>query len=319
MKKNSWIRRPKPLPYDEKFSAEGEFFGSRERKTYLRAGRLPKILLGMLGGVALIGLVLLLSRLWVVTEVTAEEGGFYSAAVVEEYTGLCEGDRMLGFDGFAVVTRLKDGLPLLDNIRVRKHLDGRVTVSFEEITEVYYTCHNANYYLIAARDYEVLGVFPNDSEAKRVGAVYVGMPESARVRVGEKISFVNLPYEPDSAPEDRVDYELETDEPAVENAYVFQFVKTLMASPLAERVTGMELGDRYDLWLVLDGRIKIKLGNMDELDRKLDMTVRSLADREEAGADDGSLPVLVDVSDPTRIIYRITPDIDLPAWAKGLV
>lgn len=322
MKKFRIPRRPKPRPFAEKFSAEAEFFGSRENRSSLQSGprikRLYLTLLGMLGGVVLMGLILFVSSLWQVTEVTAEDGQLYSASVVVEFADLEAGDKMLGFDSSAVVKRLKAGLPMLDRIKVRKHLNGEVSIRFEEITEVYYTCHNANYYIISAEDREVLGVFSNPNEARRVGAVYVGLPESTRVRVGEKLSFINLPYEPDSVPEDAVDYELETYEPEVEHAYVFEFVEALMESPLASRVTGMELGDRYDIWLVLDRRIKVKIGNMDELDRKLNMTERSLADREAEGKDDGSMPVLVDVSDPARIIHRASPDIELPDWAQGL-
>jgi hypothetical protein len=143
------------------------------------------------------------------------------------------------------------------------------------------------------------------------------------MRVGEPLSFIHLPYEPDSAPSDNLaDYEIETDEAEVEYAYVTEFIDTVMASPLAERVTGMELGDRYDLWMVLDRRIKLRIGNMDELERKLNLAVRTLAEREEAGGEAGSvpgrMPVLMDVSDPSRIIYRMSPDIVLPDWAEGL-
>ncbi len=318
MKKFRISPEQKPRSFAEKFSAEAEFFGSRVGERPPKNPHIKKIAVGlgcMLGGVALTGGLLLLSNLWQVTEVTAEDGTFYSASVVEEFADLDAGDYMLSFDSSAVVKRLKAGLPLLDDIKVRKHLNGTVSIGYEEITEVYYTCHNANYYLIAAEDREVLGVFSNPNEAKRVGAVYLGLPEATRVRVGEELSFINLPYEPDSAPENLVDYEVETAEPAVEYAYVFEFVDALMATPLADRVSGMELGDRYDIWLVLDGRIKVKIGNMDELDRKLKLTEYSLSDREAEGKDDGTLPVLVDVSDPARIIYRASPDVDLPDWA----
>lgn len=318
MKQIRLPRRPKPRPYEEKFSAEGEFFGSREKKTRPALGRLPRILLGMLGGVALAGLALLGSQFWEVTAVTAADGQLYTASVVEEYTGVEAGDKMLSFDSSAVAKRLKAGLPLLDRIKVRKHWNGEVTVSFEEITEVYYTCHNANYYLIDAEEREVLGVFSQPNEARRVGAVYVGLPEATRVRVGEELSFVNLPYEPESAQNDLSDYEIETDEPKVEYAYVTEFIEAVMESPLGARVTGMELGDRYDIWLVLDRRIKVQIGNMDELERKLTLVERSLEDRGEEGRDDVSMPMLVDVSDPTRTIHRASPDLKLPSWAVGL-
>ena len=35
---------------------------------------------------------------------------------------------MLGFDARAVVRRLRKGLPLLDDVKVSKHLDGTVTI-----------------------------------------------------------------------------------------------------------------------------------------------------------------------------------------------
>ena len=324
MKKNRLSNRPKPRSFDEKFALDGEFFGSRERLVIPPPKRLYAVILGMLGGALLTGGILLASGLWRVTEVSAEEGELYTATVVEQYTGVREGDKMLGFDSSDVVKRLKKGLPLLDEIKVKKGLGGELSVSYEEITEVYYTRHNANYYLIAKDDMEVLGVFSAPTEAKRVGAVYVGLPEAARVRVGEELSFIHLPYEPDTVPGapsgggsgGQVDYDPEPDEPEVEYAYVGEFLETLMKSPLAERVTGMELGDRYELYLVLDRRILVRIGSMDELERKLTMTERSLADRWEEGRDDDSLPMTVDVSDPARIIHRISPDILLPEWAQ---
>lgn len=315
----------KPRSFGEKFDPEGEFFGSRERIPVRDRRPWKRALLCMLGGAVLTGGILLGSGLWRVKEVSAADGQFYTAAVIKEYAAISEGDGMLGFDSSDVAARLRKGLPLLTDIRIRKGLGGKVTITFREITRVYYTCHNENYYLINAERIttaeeeepfgQVLGVFSNAKEARRVGAVYVGLPEATRVRVGDPLTFINLPYEPDSAPEDRVDYELETDEPAVEYAYVLRFIQALMTSPLAPRVTGMDLSDRYDIFFVLDRRILVRVGSMDELDRKLDLAARSLEDREAAGKDDGTLPVLVDVTDPARIIHRASPDVPLPEWA----
>ena len=53
MKKFQIPRPQKPRSFEEKFSAEGEFFGSREKKGKGKYGRLPRILLCMLGGVVL--------------------------------------------------------------------------------------------------------------------------------------------------------------------------------------------------------------------------------------------------------------------------
>ncbi|MBQ9151476.1 MAG: FtsQ-type POTRA domain-containing protein, partial [Clostridia bacterium] len=188
MKKIRMPHLPRPRSFDEKFKSDGEFFGSREKKAKVRYGRIPRILLCMLGGVLLTGAIALVGGLWKVSDVTAADGQLYSASVVEEYADVQAGDKMLGFDASAVVKRLKKGLPLLDKVKVRKHLNGKVTITFTEVTDLYYTQHNGNYYIISAEDREVLGVFSNPNEAKRVGAVYVGLPEATRVRVGEELS-----------------------------------------------------------------------------------------------------------------------------------
>jgi predicted amino acid-binding ACT domain protein len=219
----------------------------------------------MLGVVILTAAVMLLGKLPKVTAVSAEDGTYYTAAAVLAHAGIEAGDEMLGFDGFAKARELKKSLPLMDKVKIRKHLNGAVTISFTEVESLYYTCHNQNYYIINAETHEVLNVAGDAAEARRVGAIYLGLPECTRVRVGEELTFINLPYAPETDAPEISTFELETYEPERENAYVFEFVEILMKSSVAERVVGMELGDRYDLWLVLRGGIRIRVGTMDEL------------------------------------------------------
>lgn len=315
MKKIRIPRRPKRLPFKEKFARDARPFGSGERYTSPDLGSIPLLLLCMLGVVILTVGVMLLGKLPKVTSVSAEDGTYYTAAAVLAHAGIEAGDEMLGFDGFAKAKELKKSLPLMDKVKIRKHLNGSVTVSFTEVEKLYYTCHNQNYYIINAETREVLCVAGDATEARRVGAIYLGLPECTRVRVGEELTFINLPYAPETDSPELSTYELETYEPERENAYVFEFVEILMNSSVAERVLGMELGDRFDLWLVLRGGIRIRVGTMDELERKLTLADRSLQDKAASGGIPAGMPTLVDVSDPARIIHRSSPDVELPFWA----
>ncbi|MBP3572297.1 MAG: hypothetical protein J6M42_10090 [Clostridia bacterium] len=315
MKKIRIPRRPKRLPFKEKFARDARPFGSGERYTSPDLGSIPLLLLCMLGVVILTVGVMLLGKLPKVTSVSAEDGTYYTAAAVLAHAGIEAGDEMLGFDGFAKAKELKKSLPLMDKVKIRKHLNGSVTVSFTEVEKLYYTCHNQNYYIINAETREVLCVAGDATEARRVGAIYLGLPECTRVRVGEELTFINLPYAPETDSPELSTYELETYEPERENAYVFEFVEILMNSSVAERVVGMELGDRFDLWLVLRGGIRIRVGTMDELERKLTLADRSLQDKAASGGIPAGMPTLVDVSDPARIIHRSSPDVELPFWA----
>ena len=315
MKKFRIPRRPKRLPFKEKFAKDARPFGSGERYTSPDLGSIPLLLLCMLGVVILTVGVMLLGKLPKVTSVSAEDGTYYTAAAVLAHAGIEAGDEMLGFDGFTKAKELKKSLPLMDKVKIRKHLNGSVTVSFTEVEKLYYTCHNQNYYIINAETREVLCVAGDATEARRVGAIYLGLPECTRVRVGEELTFINLPYAPETDSPELSTYELETYEPERENAYVFEFVEILMNSSVAERVVGMELGDRFDLWLVLRGGIRIRVGTMDELERKLTLADRSLQDKAASGGIPAGMPTLVDVSDPARIIHRSSPDVELPFWA----
>ena len=315
MKKIRIPRRPKRLPFKAKFARDARPFGSGERYTSPDLGSIPLLLLCMLGVVILTAAVMLLGKLPKVTAVSAEDGTYYTAAAVLAHAGIEAGDEMLGFDGFAKAKELKKSLPLMDKVKIRKHLNGAVTISFTEVESLYYTCHNQNYYIINAETHEVLNVAGDAAEARRVGAVYLGLPECTRVRVGEELTFINLPYAPETDAPEISTFELETYEPERENAYVFEFVEILMKSSVAERVVGMELGDRYDLWLVLRGGIRIRVGTMDELERKLTLADRSLKDKAASGGIPTGMPTLVDVSDPARIIHRSSPDVELPFWA----
>ena len=315
MKKIRIPHRPKRLPFKAKFARDARPFGSGERYTSPDLGSIPLLLLCMLGVLILTAAVMLLGKLPKVTAVSAEDGTYYTASGVLAHAGIEAGDEMLGFDGFAKAKELKKSLPLMDKVKIRKHLNGAVTISFTEVESLYYTCHNQNYYIINAETHEVLNVAGDAAEARRVGAVYLGLPECTRVRVGEELTFINLPYAPETDAPEISTFELETYEPERENAYVFEFVEILMKSSVAERVVGMELGDRYDLWLVLRGGIRIRVGTMDELERKLTLADRSLKDKAASGGIPAGMPTLVDVSDPARIIHRSSPDVELPFWA----
>ena len=310
------MKRPLiPIPrrrksFEAKFGRNVETFGSLQKHEPPPRTYLPHILLGLAGLLVLTVAVCFLGTLPKVAEVHAEGGRMYDAEHLLYYADIQSGDVFLGVDAPAIEKQMKRYMPLLRAAHVRKHINGNVTISTTEYESLYYTCHNRNYYAFTTDAWEVLCGMAEDSEPRRVGAVYIGLPEAARVRVEEKITFINLPY----AVGDPSAYEAETDVPEKEYAYVKEFVNTLMSSPLASRVVGMELSDRYDLWFVLEGSVRVSVGDMSELAEKLASVQMVLEDRAASGVDAGEMPLEVNVSDPTRTVVRSSPDVQIPAW-----
>ena len=269
-------------------------------------------LLGLISSAALLTVMLLLGNLWRVTSVKVEGNVQYDAEILAEATGINEGDGMIIFDRGTVRENLESDYPLIRSVKIRRKLNGVVVVKVREETDLYYTCHHNNYYIIAAKDLEVLGVSSYGVEYKEYGAMYLGLPEEARVRVGEKITFAYLPYEPVSAPEELATFEIVTGEAKEEYAYVWEFVSAVKGNnALSGRVTGMELGDRYDLYLVFDGHVKIRFGGMKDLDKKLDLAVTILGKE----LDGSKMPAVLDVSNIEKCTYREDNNLVLPSWA----
>ena len=89
---------------------------------------------------------------------------------------------------------------------------------------------------------------------------YIGLPEQARLRVGDTLTFAFLPYPGERESGNVATYEVETATAGEEFAYVDEVRTAIPNSSLARHVTGMELSDRYDLWFLLDGKIKNPAG-----------------------------------------------------------
>ena len=70
------------------------------------------------------------------------------------------------------------------------------------------------------------------------------------------------------------------------------------------------------MYFVLKGCVRVRVGSMDELDRKLTLVARVLQDKSESGGIPEGMPSLIDVSDPARVIHRASPDIEMPFWAE---
>lgn len=252
-----------------------------------------------------------LGSLWKIGEVTVEGHSLYAAEAICQRSGLITGREYLGVDSWTAERRIRRAFPLVEDVKVTKHLNGSVTVTVTEYTDLYYTRHNENYYIIAAKDRQVLQVSAGSTLYREMGATYIGLPSEAHVRVGEALSYAYLPYQSGEA---ETLYDTRAEDANEEFAYVWDAVNTVMSWTLADRVTGMELSDRYAMYIILDGRIKVTVGKGKDLARQLDRAARIL----EEELPDGNLPVILNVSDPTSASIREDSTLDLPAWAQNL-
>jgi hypothetical protein len=255
--------------------------------------------------------ILGLSYVWRIQTITASGSLRYENDLLAENCGLLVGDAMLNFDSSQVEEQLRATFPLLASVQVTRRLNGTVSIQVEDEGRLYYTYHNGNYSLISAESLRILSVMADPDDWLALSPVYLGLPEEARIRKGETLTYAWLPYPSEGAENEVSTYEIETGEAVEDFAYVKEVLQAVMGSSLADRVTGLEVGDRYDLWFLLDGHIQILLGDSSNLEYKLSQAMAVLEKQTVT-----ALPAVLDVTDLSRITYREVADLALPAWAS---
>ena len=148
-----------------------------------------------------------------------------------------------------------------------------------------------------------------------MNAIYLGLPEDTRVRVGEPITYAYVPYEIDDGAEEVATYEVETGEAEETYAYVEECMEIILGSSLKESLSGMELGNRRALSIVLDDHIVVKLGSPEDLEDKLkraELLLTSTYADEIKDAKD--TPIILDVSNLQKNKFIVDAGYELPAW-----
>lgn len=289
-------------PYEERYA---------RRVKNAALARRDRGLLLMVAGAMLLGAVILwLGSLWRISDVRVEGCEHYAPAAVIAASGARRDGEYLGVDAWTAERRIREQLPLVKDVTVSKSLDGSVVISVTEYDALYYTRFHENYYAMTTDGMKVLEVSASGDAYRSMGAVYVGLPEDAYVRVGRALTYAYAPYLTDHETEEAFTYPVEDEDPVAEYAYVSRVLEIVMAWELAPRVTGIELSDRYTMYLVLDEQIKVSLGKKSDLDAKL-----ALAQKVLSTYTAGENPVILDVSDGETASLREDANLILPPWA----
>ena len=261
-------------------------------------------------GMVLAVTITLLATCWKVSDVSVEGSDFHDSADILDIANIQNGDLMLGFDAGDVADALKTEYPILSSVKVRRGLNGHVTLQVKEHEHLYYTCHHMNYYLISGNNMKVLAISSTGDLYAAYGAVYLGFPEEVSLQVGKRVSFAFLPYQPDNRPEEIFTYEVETGSPKEEYAYVDTLRETLEGSAFNAFLDGLDASDRFDLYFVFNDRIMVKLGSMEHLERKLEQAVY-IVNNELTSSE---IPAVIDVSNPAKSTLRQNPGLEMPNW-----
>ena len=258
-------------------------------------------LVGLVAAISVVLVLLLvrISSIEIVGDVTMfNEGEIISAAEI------AEGDGLFLKSAGKIKRNINKNLPIAKNVKVKKSLLGKVTISVE-FSEAEYYCSYAGEYYALDRDLKVLHKGNTHTRYSKYGAVKVVLPMIREPVLGENIVFYYTVEDLDADGDPL--YEVED---VKKYDYVKQFLNALKESAYYSGADGVVLEQKFDVTLIYSGKYKIRFGDVRGLDVKFRVLDGIMAEGSMQYTDKAS----IDLSDPSAAIARPDPDLDLSAF-----
>ena len=207
-------------------------------------------------------------------EIKGDVRAFNESEIVEA-AGIDIGDGLFWKSSYSIKKDLEKNMPVSYNVRVFKSPFGKVIIDFELIEVDYYTKVGDKYYAFNS-DMKILDSDRSRSKYTALGAVYVELPKTRDLTVGEKIVFYDTVEETDE--EGDLMYEVR-DESAY--AYVAQCLESLKKNQFHSGSDAIILDEKFEIALIYAGQFRVNFGTSDSLDVKFSLLNEILIKVEE--------------------------------------
>lgn len=296
--------------FERKFGKERPWGGKRK---ILLTPRRAAIYIGLiLGAMAVLGLMLIILGAVKITAVNVSGCLLYNDEHIIDSADLHKGDGYWDFDPAALEDEIMDELVYIKDVKVRRHINGSVSISVTEESNFYYTRHNVNYYLFSGDTWRVICADNVSDTFRALGATYLELPDDARIRVGEKLSFEYSLHVDGTAEVPDEELTTPSGDANEDYKYVFEVIKKANASKFAGKISHIGLSDRYGLYIAVGKNVMISLGTIDELERKLDAAYAVYEYHYDSIISTGFNGAIIEAADPAKTTFRESLNLNLP-------
>lgn len=273
-------------------------------KIYARLGdrglKIVKNTLVVILALSVIYLVLLFALRVRSVEIKGDVTMFNESDIIQA-AGINEGDMLLGKGAWSIERKMKKNMPLIEDVKVRKSITGKVSIEVNFAEVRYYTKIGDLYYAID-ESLRVLDYDESRSKYSAYGATLVKIPEVREPKKGEKLVFYDTVEETDT--EGETLYEVKEES---YYSFVTNFLAALSDSGFRKDADGVIIEEKFNVNLIYAGKFKIYFGDARDLDVKFRVLFGILSE----GSMQYASKATVDLSTPSEAIARADEDLDL--------
>jgi|GEM_PF-2107747 len=221
--------------------------------------------------------------LFVINDLSFQGSTSYSSEELLLASGVMEGDHLYSFSSKEKGELISLRCPMISEVDVERTPPGKIVFNVTEETGVFYADFYGEYRTMS----ETLRILDPVSakDAKDAGYIKLKLPDIVSATAGKVPEYASV----------------RNDE------YVFNVCEAVLESALAQRVGNVDLSDKYDITMSVDGKYKIKFGDSESIEIKLRIAAAVLNDE----MFEKDIMATIDVSDLSQTSVVVDDGIDL--------
>ena len=262
-----------------------------EARFFIKAIMLSKkffiAMIAMMGALALVCLVCVFFRFVGIGEFEIEGETDYKLSELVSASGLRTGDRLYEVNSKEAEELLLRGCPYLKSVNVKKKFPNKICFEVEERVLGWYIEISDDYY---ALDYDMLVLLETYDEEALIerGLTKLVLPE---------LESAMCDYLPEFG---RGDEHLISE--------TLKIVDTFRNHAIKERLTYLDLSNRFEIKLTIDGAFDVKIGDMNNMDTKLKTVVEVIEAQTDKGYVGGEINMITPTSYSFKGVFADAPE-----------
>lgn len=193
-------------------------------------------------------------------------------------SGIRYGDKLYDIDVEGAIEKIKTNCPYIEDVEIDSKFPNKVEISVSRYSASWYIEIFGDYY---ALDSELRVLEETTDNQKFING---GIPKLALPNVKSAVVGTTLVYGDDET----------------EIRFAEEFMDMLKKTSFKSQVTLVDIENRFEIYIQVDGVINVYMGNTSSADSKLDAVETALRDPKL----EGCISAEIDVSDPSTVYVR---------------
>ncbi len=195
----------------------------------------------------------------------------FAGSEMAAFAGLKRGDLLYDLDESEAKANILENCAYVESVKLRQRLGGRMCFVVKEREPVWYIKLSGDCYVLDS-ELRVLEETKDEAGLIEEGVVTLTMPNVKRAMVGQMLVYG-------------------TSDEEIENTQ--RIINSLRSSELGANFTAIDIDNRYDIHLTVNGAFEVSIGSYSKLDVKLEYLGAAL----ERAYLEGAVGGTVDISD----------------------